>query len=110
MRRWLATGGLFAFAPLFLGASGSVTGENCIRGAVYDDAVLHAGATDYVFVVSDGVSLTVRVTNDVSTEMGADALLTTGDDGPAEANAARLGQPHDLCQENGLIRISPSTG
>ncbi len=106
MNRWITRGGTCALALLMLAACAWPADRNCLRDAVYEDAVLHAGSTDFVFVLAGGMSVTLRIANDAGSAVGADALLALQDDGPAEASPARLGLAHDLCQEDGAVRIS----
>lgn len=108
MTRALVIGGILALALVALVATKPFAPDGCIRNALYDDGILHAGSTDYVFLLNNDILLTLRIPNGESAAAGADALMAAQDDGPAEASPMRLGRAHDLCYGDGKMRISLS--
>ncbi|MGI9418695.1 MAG: hypothetical protein ACR2RA_12750 [Geminicoccaceae bacterium] len=108
MMRAIVIGGLLVLALFALAATKPLAPMECLRNAIYDDAILHAGSTDYVFLLESGVSLTLRMPNGESASAAADALIAVQEDGPAEASQERLGRAHDLCYDDGRVEISLS--
>jgi len=92
----------FFIALIIGGVMGNLLSKQpvCVVGT-YQDAVLYAGATDYVFELDNGTRFSVREEHGGDPLPGADALLGTATDGPAEPTAARLGQAHAICFKAG---------
>ena len=77
--------------------------------ATYEDAVLHAGATDYVFALGEGTRITIRAEHGVARLSGSEALLGSATDGPAEPTPARLGHYHSICFDTDGLWIQHQT-
>jgi hypothetical protein len=77
---------------------------NCLK-ARYADAVVYAGATDFVFELASGEKLSVRSSHEGIPISGSTPLLGTGHDGPAAAATDRLGRLHLLCVTKDGIKI-----
>jgi hypothetical protein len=77
--------------------------------ATYEDAVLYAGATDYVFALGEGTRITIRAEHGVAQISGSDALMGLATDGPAEPTPARLGRYHSICFDADGLSIKPVT-
>lgn len=73
--------------------------------ARYADAVVYAGATEFVFELASGEKLSVRSSHEDVPISGTIPLLGTGHDGPAEAATDRLGRIHLLCVASDGIKI-----
>ena len=73
--------------------------------ARYADAVVYAGATDFVFELASGEKLSVRSSHEGIPISGTNPLLGTEHDGPVEAAADRLGRIHRLCVAHDGIKI-----
>ena len=78
--------------------------ENCFE-ARYTDAVVYAGATDFVFELASGENLSIGSSNDGSPISGGTPLLGPAHEGPAEATTDRLGRIHLVCIANDGIKI-----
>ena len=78
--------------------------ENCFE-ARYADVVVYAGATDFVFELASGETLSIRSSNDGSPISGSTPLLGPAHEGPAEATTDRLGRIHLVCIANDGIKI-----
>jgi hypothetical protein len=76
----------------------------CLVGT-YQDAVLYAGATDYVFELDDGTRFSIRWEHGGHPLPGTAALLGTATDGPAEPTPARIGMAHIICFDAGGPKI-----
>ena len=77
---------------------------NCFK-ARYADAVVYAGATDFVFELASGERFSVRSSHEGILISGSTPLLGTAQDGPAEAATDRLGRIHLLCVAHDGIKI-----
>lgn len=73
--------------------------------ARFADAVVYAGATDFVFELASGEKLSVRSSHEGIPISGTTPLLGTAQDGPAEAATDRLGRIHRLCVAHDGIKI-----
>lgn len=73
--------------------------------ASYADAVVYAGATDFVFELASGEKLSIRSSNDSSPIFGSAPLLGPAHEGPAEATTDRLGRIHLICVANDGVKI-----
>lgn len=78
--------------------------ETCFE-ARYADAVIYAGATDFVFQLASGEQFNVRSSHEDRPVAGSTPLLGTARDAPAEAAADRLGRIHVLCIAHDGITI-----
>lgn len=80
-------------------ASSAVSADATCLEVVLLDAVVYAGATDYVVETKNGTMISLRQSN----EPGAPpidvppGLLADGPDGPPGPNPAQVGRPMDLC-------------
>jgi hypothetical protein len=79
-------------------------GMTCFE-ARYTDAVVYAGATDFVFELKSGERFSVRSSHESQPIPGSAPLLGDAHDGPAEAAAARLGKTHVLCVVDNRITV-----
>lgn len=73
--------------------------SRCIGELIYEDAVIYAGATDYVFRSENEVLISIRIPNEAPEIPGIIELLTRNLDGPAEPNENKIGEQFGLCQE-----------
>lgn len=103
--RWIVLSVSCSMQLMACGMAEPSQSMDCISDAIFDDAILYSGATDYLFSLEDGVSITVRIPTEQTTSSGADALMIKKTDGPAEPNPDRVQEPHDLCQSKGRIII-----
>ena len=78
--------------------------ENCFE-ARYADAVVYAGATDFVFELASGEKFSIRSSNDHSPVFGSAPLLGPAHEGPAEATTDRLGRIHFICVAHDGVKI-----
>jgi len=78
--------------------------QNCFE-ASYADAVVYAGATDFVFELASGEKFSIRSSNDGSPISGSTPLLGPAHEGPAEATTDRLGRIHLVCVANDGVKI-----
>ena len=79
-------------------------GATCFE-ARYADAVVYAGATDFVFKLKSGEQFSLRSSRDSKPIPGSAPLLGNARDGPAEPTPVRLGRIHLLCVANDGITI-----
>jgi hypothetical protein len=79
-------------------------GTTCFE-ARYTDAVVYAGATDFVFELKSGERFRLRNSHDSKPIPGSAPLLGRAQDGPAEPASARLGRMHLLCVAKDGITI-----
>lgn len=71
----------------------------CFENLVFTDALVHAGATDFVFQISEHADVALRMRNEISKGASFDILIVTNSDGPAEANQELVGDSFELCIE-----------
>ncbi len=69
----------------------------CVAGLTFQDALLNAGSTDYVFTLPSGAVLTLRAEHGSPDASAFDGFLAPAADGPAEANSASIGNNYQLC-------------
>lgn len=96
IRAVIAATGLFASTAAAAG---------CVAGR-YADAVIHAGATDYVFDTAGGAVLIVRIANEAPAAVGSAPLVARSGDGPAVPAPDRLGVRHLVCIEADGVRFA----
>lgn len=99
---WLA-----ALALTASGTDAAAGGDGCLGDLAFADAVIHAGATDYVFDLASGIAVSVRIENG-SGEGGTFAgLVAPQDDGPALPAPEQLGRRFDLCRNGDGLVLTP---